>query len=78
MGLYGTVGGSTTPPHSSKRRSSLAQLGEFIQSLGARDKRPEAAGEAEEKGGGRRAERGDRGAGASQQPSRRGTLAEIR
>ena len=75
MGLYGAVGGTTTPPHNSKRRSSLAQLGEFIQSLGARDKRE--AGD-EDKGVNRRGERGDRGVGGSQQPSRRGTLAEIR
>ena len=67
------MGGTTTPPHNSKRRSSLAQLGDFIQSLGARDKR-EAAGEQDQdiRGG----KRGERGGG--QQPSRRGTLAEIR
>ena len=72
-GLYSSVGGTTTPPHNSKRRSSLAQLGDFIQSLGARDKR-EAAGEQDQdiRGG----KRGERGGG--QQPSRRGTLAEIR
>ena len=69
------MGGTTTPPHNSKRRSSLAQLGEFIQSLGVRDKRE--AGD-EDKGANRRGERGDRGVGSSQQPSRRGTLAEIR
>ena len=73
VGLYGSVGGTTTPPHNSKRRSSLAQLGEFITSLGTRDKRE--AGDTEENRG-RRGERGERR--ESQQPSRRGTLAEIR
>ena len=61
VGLYGT--GSTTPPLNNKRRrSSLAQLGDFIQSLGSRDKSEEN----------RKAER------SGPAHSRRGTLAEIR
>ena len=64
VGLYGH-GGTTTPPHNSKRRrSSLAQLGDFIQSLGSRDKNDADSSRKTERVG--------------VTNSRRGTLAEIR
>ena len=57
-------GGNTTPPLTSKRRrSSLAQLGELLQSWGSKDRE--------------KYERGVGPVGGGATPSRRGTLAEI-
>ena len=67
VGLYG--GETMTPPLNNKRRrSSLAQLGDFIQSFGSRDKGGDETRKMERPGP----------VPAQQAHNRRGTLAEIR